>query len=200
MSPVTDDERGQVLQVYGMFGTNLFGYLIRLLGWCLAVSIVLSIIYPTLRLPNDSQMSVLIMMCLLGFWWIGRRRIVVREKGIEYHGSSNDIFGRFRPHPSITWENMDRLEVIAQSDGEGGTSYSTMLYLKQPSGKSLEIERIILIPYITYTTGRWFKFRRHKEPIIDPKKLLETSFGQYLLKYAPHVIEQLKHEETRMNA
>jgi hypothetical protein len=205
ISTKPERERGQVLKVYTTWQYNPVRYLQRsFIGGCglfllfllglVAVGLVFEEEMPT-PLPDWFLSIFLLSPFMLSAWWNTRVRMVVREKGLEIHHSfrGSGIF--------TTWDNLSHIEIVEvdTSAGEtGGITYHRVLHLKHPVGEcaAIDIGQFIIINYLTYSTGQWTTKRYYR--IIDPDKLVQNTFGQYLLAYALHVIEAAKTEKERL--
>jgi hypothetical protein len=204
ISTKPEGERGQVLKVYTTWQYNPVRYLqMSFIGGCgllllfllgLVVGLGFKVEMPT-PLPDWFLSIFFLIPFILSACWNARVRMVVREKGLEIHNSIRGL-GIFTP-----WDNLSNIEIVEvdTSAGEtGGITYHTVLHLKHPAGESasIDIGQFIIINYLTYSTGQWITKRYYR--IIDPDKLVQNTFGQYLLAYAPHVIEAAKAEKERL--
>lgn len=144
--------------------------------------------------PPISESTMLIIIILILFCWLNiRTRIVIRDDGLELHR-----FGIY--HTFSTWKNLNRIGIreIHGSDSTGDTVvYQRVLF--RNDGQPLDIGEIINISMRKYATDKGF-FKNYT-CMIDVDELVESSFGQHLLKYAPHVIEKaIKEQEALAKA
>ncbi len=199
----TKREDGEVKKVYPMWSHNRSNFIFH----CLITAFMGLVLYSLLIMAGRclkvfsgtcsttisfSSNEFVIIIGLAGILSIllnARARIVVREDGLEYHGFfDNDLLVFLSiPKPAIfsPWDNLSHIELEELRDSEGSTGkYHYTLSLKRPTGTYIDIEAIIDFP-------------RSSDHKLDLDALVRSSFGQDLLKYAPHVIEETTKQQMR---
>jgi hypothetical protein len=119
---------------------------------------------------------------------IARQRIIIHEDGIEFQDSNSQSIHK--------WNNVKSLNIHAVPDGEGGVHHFEIKVYSAQIGESPDL--ILFDPELKSTLAVYQL--KGGSPLsdsyyIDPDKLVETPFGQYLLYYAPHIIRQLQQKK-----
>jgi hypothetical protein len=186
----TDSERGAIIKVYRLPSSNLSEYGNGILFWWVAFGFTIQALLSAFTaLGRDITSALAVVVAgILTLILNSQVRLVIREHGIEYHSFLNVILGRFRPALFSTWANLSHIDVVASSDGDGAY-YEYHLNLHHSFMTSITIGKIIPMKHHTYSTGRWFSLSKRHFICLDMEHLLNSSFGSYLEKYAPQVIE-----------
>jgi hypothetical protein len=115
---------------------------------------------------------------VLGFWFESRTALTVYETGLQYRVTLHlNVF--------VKWSELTHFDVMSFHPEDSNT---VNLYLRNSSIAPINVEKFVPIKRHIFR-GEGVR------PIIDVAHLLSTSFGQDLLRYAPHVIEATRNEE-----
>jgi hypothetical protein len=144
---------------------------------------------------------ITIFICPFVLWytsWLNRHPAILRiyKDGIEYEHRSKILFS--------SWDNLNDFQIERISTRRGDSLLPLLVLYREAEvisvatgfDKSFIREHSdFFIPL--YGTVEVPLRMKNGEKVVNREALQETEFGQYLLKYAPHLFEEIDHETQK---